>query len=396
MPGTRPGLGHELDPLEPETFTSAHDRLRELRGRCPVVHSETWGGFWAVLRHAEIVDVLTHPDVFVTSVQNVVPKVAFTGRRPPLHLDPPEHTPYRQVINQFFTPRQIKRFAPVVRRISAELMGPFVQAGGGDLCAEFTHRFPGHVFAEFFHLPEGLGMEIREVTAVYNRALQEARDELVKSTSLELYDIARRIIEMRRRDPRSDDLTTALLAKRWKGEPLPEDLVLGTIRQMIVVGMIAPSVFIGTMAVHLAEHPDLQARLRSDPSLIPAAIEEYLRLYTPYRGFARTAVRDVEIGGRHITKDEPIALVYASANRDEAVFPDPDEFVLDRPNIDQHIAFGKGPHRCAGESLARVMLAAALEELVGQTSSFELDGPVEMTRWPEWGTLAVPVRVDGA
>lgn len=393
MPGTRPGLGHELDPLEPETFTSAHATLRELRGRCPVVHSETWGGFWAVLRHAEVTDILRRPDTFVTSVQNVVPKVAFTGRRPPLHLDPPEHTPYRQVINQFFTAEQVRRFEPTVQRITAELLTPFVHAGGGDFCDEFTHRFPGHVFAEFFHLPVELGMEIREVTAVYNRALQEARDELVKSTSLELYDIARRIIEMRRAEPLDNDLTSALLAKRWQGEPLPEDLVLGTIRQMIVVGMIAPSVFIGTMVVHLANNPDLQSQLRADPTLVPAAVEEYLRLFTPYRGFARTAVHDVEIGERQIARDEPIALVYASANRDERVFPDPDEFVLNRPNIDQHIAFGLGPHRCAGESLARVMLRSALGTLLRQTSSITLDGDVEMTRWPEWGTLRVPLTV---
>ena len=398
MPGTRNGLGHDLDPLTPETFTSAHEELRELRGRCPVAHSESFDGFWALLRHADVVDVLTQPDTFVTSVQNVVPKVAFTGRRPPLHLDPPEHTPYRQVINRFFTPARTSRMEPAVRRIAGDLLAPFIGQGGGDLCDAFTHRYPGHVFAEFFNLPADLGMEIREVTAIYNRALQEARDELVKSTSLELYSIAQRIIAMRKEDPlpEDEDLTSALLAKRWQGQPLPDDLVLGTIRQMIVVGMIAPSVFIGTMAVHLAKHPDLQQQLRDEPELIPAAIEEYLRLYTPYRGFARTANRDVEIGGRHIEADEPIALVYASANRDEAVFAEPDRFILNRPNIDRHIAFGLGPHRCAGESLARLMLQVTLEELLSRTSSMELDGELEMTRWPEWGTLSVPMRVSAA
>ncbi len=399
MPGTRPGLGHELDPLAPESgLSSAHEELTDLRARCPVAHSETFGGFWAVLRHEDVVEVLTTPETYVTSVQNVVPKVAFTGRRPPLHLDPPEHTPYRQVINRFFTPELTARREPTVRRITGELLAPFVAEGGGDLCDAFTHRFPGYVFADFFNLPADLGLQIREVTARYNRALQEARDELVKSTSIELYDIARTIITMRQQDPlpTDEDLTSALLAKRWRGEPLPEDLVLGTIRQMIVVGMIAPSVFIGTMAVHLAQHPEVQDQLREHPERIPAAIEEYLRLFTPYRGFARTPNRDVEIGGRHIAKDEPIALVYASANRDEAVFDDPERFILDRPNIDQHIAFGLGPHRCAGESLARLMLQVSLEELLRRTSSLELDGEVEMTRWPEWGTLTVPLRVRAA
>lgn len=387
--------GHELDPTAAERFTSAHATLAELRRSCPVAHSDTWGGFWALLRHGDVVDVLKHPRTYITSRQNVVPKVAFTGRRPPLHLDPPEHTPYRQVINRVVRPDRIARLEPGIRSATARLLRPLVDAGGGDICAEFAQRFPGHVLADFLNVPTDLAVAIREVTAVYNRALQEGRDEQVKETSLRLYDIARRMIAARRSDPLppDEDLISGLLAKGWQGEPLPEELILGTVRQMIVVGMIAPSVLIGTMVVHLAEHPELQRRLRDDPGLVPAALEEYLRLYTPYRGFARTATADVALGGRTIPKDEPIALVYASANRDEEVFPDGDRFVLHRPNIGEHVAFGLGPHRCAGESLARLMLRVALEELLGTTSSIELDGGVVMTRWPEWGTLSVPVRL---
>jgi cytochrome P450 len=106
--------------------------------------------------------------------------------------------------------------------------------------------------------------------------------------------------------------------------------------------MVAPMVMIGNICVHLSRDAALQQQLRADPSLIPAAIEEFLRLYTPYRGFARTAVCDVEMGGRTIPANEAIALVYASANRDEEVFPQGDTFILDRPNIAQHLAFGRG------------------------------------------------------
>lgn len=388
----------DFDPTAPETLTSAHEVFADLRRRCPVAHSNRWNGFWALLRHHDVVEVLSDPRTYRTSVQNVVPKVAFTGRRPPLHLDPPEHTPYRQVINRFFTRAKTARLEPAVRRVTVELLQPYVDAGGGDLCREFTHRYPGHVFAEFFNLSAELSMAIKEVTAVYDRALQEARDDLVKQTSLQLYDIARQILAMRQAEPLDPeaDLTSALLAKRHHGAPLPADMVLGTVRQMIVVGMIAPSVFIGTMAAHLAQDPGLQQQLREDPSLAPAAVEEFLRLYTPYRGFARTATHDVVIGGRLIRKDEPIALVYASANRDEEVFPDGGTFVLNRPNIADHVAFGLGPHRCAGESLARLMLTTTLTELLARTSSIALDGEVTMTRWPEWGTLSVPLRVTPA
>ncbi len=391
-------LPSDFDPREPETFESAHEVMADLRQRCPVAHSQVFDGFWALTRHADVVEVLSDHRTYVTSVQNVVPKVAFTGRRPPLPLDPPEHTPYRQVINRFFTRDKVAAMEPWVRRVTVDLLQPFVDAGGGDICADFAHRYPGHLFADFFNVPEAMSVQIREITARYDMALQSADDEQVKTTSLELYEIARAIIDARKAEPMDveDDLTSALLAKRHHGEPLPEDLVLGTIRQMIVVGMIAPSIFIGSMAVHLCQHPDLQDQLRADLSLVPAAVEEYLRLLTPYRGFARTAVTDVEIGGQRIPADEPIALVYASANRDEAVFDDPHTFVLGRPNIDRHLAFGMGPHRCAGEGLARLMLTTVLHELLARTERIELDGDIRMTRWPEWGTLRVPLRVTGA
>jgi cytochrome P450 len=248
----------------------------------------------------------------------------------------------------------------------------------------------------FFHLPDETAMQIREITRGYDAALQNADDSLVKQASLDLYAIAREMIAERRERPMpvEDDPTSALLAATDDaGEPLPDDMVLGTLRQFIVVGMIAPIVFLGSVVVHLSEHPEIQDELRADPALIPAAVQEYLRLFTPYRGFARTARRDVEIGGRTIREQEPIALAYASANRDESVFPDGDQFVLHRPNIREHLAFGGGPHRCAGAPLAVELFRIVLEELLGRTRAISVDGPVRMSGWPEIGTLSVPVAL---
>ena len=132
--------------------------------------------------------------------------------------------------------------------------------------------------------------------------------------------------------------------------------------------------------------------LRDDPSLIPAALEELLRLYTPYRGFARTATRDIEIRGRTIRRYEPVALAFTSANRDEEAFDEPDTFRLDRPADRQHMAFGLGPHQCAGAPLARMMLRVILEELIARTDGIEIAGDIPMTTWPEYGPLSVPVR----
>jgi cytochrome P450 len=385
----------DFDPLAPESFESFHREFTGLRSECPVAHSDAWNGFWALTRYDDVLAAAADPELFTTIVQNVVPKLAFTGRRPPLHFDPPEHTPYRRALNPYFTPAKMEAIEPAVRRIVGDLLDPLVARGDGDICAGFTHRLPGYVLAEFFNLTPELGMAIREATREFVDAVQRFRADDVKRTSLALYDIARALIEMRRAEPLdpADDPVSGLLAARVDGEPFPDDLLLGTIRQFIVVGMVAPCVFIGSMVVHLAEHPGVQDELRADSSVIPAAVEEYLRLLTPYRGFARTPTRDVEVGGRLIRKDEAVALVYASANRDESIFPEPAEFVLNRPNIGRHLAFGAGPHRCAGAPLASLMLRLTLEELLARTSSIEVVGEVTMTGWPEWGTLSVPTRL---
>jgi cytochrome P450 len=202
------------------------------------------------------------------------------------------------------------------------------------------------------------------------------------------------LIEKRKKcleDPAIDPTSALLLAKDFDGNPLPDEMILGTIRQVLVVGIIAPSVTIGSFVIHLSRHQDLQQELREHPEKIPAALEELLRLYTPYRGFARTANKDVEIGGRVIRKDEPIALLYASANRDESVFEDAAEFRWDRARQD-HLAFGRGAHNCAGAPLARLELRVFLEELLRMTSRFEVAGDIRATRWPEYGALSVPVK----
>jgi cytochrome P450 len=385
----------DFDPLRPETFSSFHEEFADLRQRCPVAHSDAWNGYWALTLYDDVVAAASDPATFTTTVQNVVPKVAFTGRRPPLHLDPPEHTPYRRALNPFFTSAKIAAMEPAIRRVVVELLEPLVASGGGDICAEFTHRLPGYALAEFFNLTPEQGMEIREATREFVAAVQRFELEAAKRTSLVLYDIARTLIEDRKAHPRdpADDPVAGMLAARVDGEPLPDDMLLGTIRQFIVVGMVAPCVFIGSMAVHLARHPAIQQQLRDDPTLVPDAVEEYLRLFTPYRGFARTSTRDVEIRGRVIRKDEPVALVFASANRDESVFENPHEFVLRRQNIRKHVAFGVGPHRCVGAPLAVLMLRLTLEELLSRTTSIEEDGEPVMTSWPEWGTLSAPVRL---
>jgi cytochrome P450 len=384
----------DFDPLAPETFDSPYVVYEELRGHCPVAHSQAWNGFWAFMNYADVLDALEQSDTYITSVQNVVPKLAFTGRRPPLHLDPPQHTPYRRALNPLFRPQRMKALEPAIRQHARNLLQPLLEKGKADICEDFTSYLSIYVFAEWMNMPEELLDDLRSIGRAYNFAVQNFEDEMVRETSLKLYDIARHVIELRKANPLDplEDATSALLAATDDdGNPLPEDMILGTIRQVLVVGIIAPTVIIGSICVHLCRHPDLQQNLRDNPGLIPAALEEFLRLYTPYRGFARTANKPVTVGGIDIPAGEPIALNYASANRDDSVFEDASQFRLNRPNIHKHLAFGLGPHRCAGMPLARIELRIALEEILAGSKGFSLNGDIKVTRFPEIGALSVPL-----
>ena len=385
----------DFDVSANDSFDSVHRLHAELRNRCPVAHTDALGGFWAFTRYEDVVQVLSEPMTYITSVQNVVPKVAFTGRRPPLHLDPPEHTPYRAALNPLLTAERVAYLEPDIRTICQQLLTPLVERGNGDICEDYASHLSVRVFARWMHLPDDMVDVLKRAGQAFIMAVRSAQADAMKSTSLELYNMARDLIALRKNtplDPLLDPTTALLQARDANDQPFPDDMVIGTVRQVLVVGIVAPTVFIGSVCVHLARHPELQNQLRANPTLMPAALEEFLRLYTPYRGFARTPNRDVTVQGRKIPKGDPIALVYASANRDEAVFSNPEMFILDRDNIKDHIAFGRGAHYCAGAALARLELRIALETLLQMTSSIQLAGPVSSAPYPEVGTLSVPLH----
>lgn len=378
---------------ETEDFDSPHALFADLRGHCPVAWSPDLGGFWAITRHEDICRVLTDWQTFTTTVQNVVPPVATTQRRPPLHLDPPGNIPYRNAILRFLSPRRIETWRPLLRTMVAQYLDPWIERGGGDICAEFSFVLPIALLAEFFRLSPADAEAIRRIGAEFNMALQRQDLETLRERSDALYAIAAGLIADRQANPQDpdEDPVSNLLAVRVDGQPLPDDKILGALRQFLLVGIIAPTTFIGSMAVHLARHPAHHAQLSSDPLLVPVALEELLRLYTPYRGFARTARHDVEIGGRTVKAGEALAVVFTSGNRDAEVFPEPDRYRLDRPAPDL-LTFGRGPHMCPGAPLARILLEEVLRQIVAKTRRLDLAGPVEMTRWPEYGPLAVPLR----
>jgi cytochrome P450 len=387
--------GDDFEVVPGESLDAAQATYAELRRRCPVAHTSALGGFWALTRHADVARTAADHALFTTTVQNVVPKVASTGRRPPLHLDPPEQTPYRAALNRLLGAERVAALEPAVRATVRAAWAPLVERGQGDVCGEFGSRFPVEVFAHWMNLDAALTARLMAAGPAFIRSVQAFDNDAMKDTSYVLYDMARELIAARKAAPlpEDEDPVSTLLAVRVDGQPLPDEMIVGTVRQVLVVGIVAPMVVVGSIVLHLAREPRLHARLRAEPALAASAIEEFLRLYTPYRGFARTPRRDVTIAGCRIAAGEPVALTYASANRDEAVFAEPDRFILDRDNIAEHLAFGRGPHFCAGANLARLELRVALEEMVATTSAFEVAGEVLYCPYPEIGPYQLPVRL---
>jgi cytochrome P450 len=385
----------DFDADVPEDFDSPHEMFRDLRQRCPVAYSDAMGGFWAVTKYQDIVRVLTDWETFTTTIQNVVPRVATTQRRPPLHLDPPGNQPYRNAIIRLMTPARLKPWRPRIEKLVDEILEPLIEQGQGDICRDFSFILPIAILADFFRLPDANARRIRVVGSSFNLALQQRDDENVRKYSDELYGIARELIEDRKVSPQDADVDpiSSLLAVRSDGKALPDDMILGALRQFLMVGIVAPTTFIGSAVVHLARHPEHHALLRNDSTLIPDAVEEMLRLYTPYRGFARTTRCDVQLGDRLVREGDVVAAVFTSGNRDEAIFDNPDEFNLNRRKKDL-LTFGRGPHMCPGAPLARLLLEIAIEGIVKRTTRIEIVGDMTMTNWPEYGPLSVPIRIE--
>ena len=387
---------NEYDPTEPEDFDTSREAFARLREECPVAHSHAYDGFWALTRYADVVAALDDPENFITSVRNVIPSSSTTGRRPPLHLDPPDHTPYRKAIDRALSAQRIAVLRPLIQRHADTLLDKFLERGEGDLVEHYGSPLPALVFGDWMGLRPEQTQVLWSTARAYVKAWEAFDRDKVAQAAEALAHMSAQVIAERRaepRDPRVDPTSSLLAAKDIHGDPFPEALLAGCVRQVLVVGLVAPPIVLGSIAVHLSRDPALQDRLRAQPELMDAATEEFLRLYTPYRGFARTSRREINMHGRTIRPGEPIALVYASANRDPEIFDDPDSFRLNRPNVHQHIAFGRGPHRCAGMPLARLEMKIAVERLLVRTGHFEVTGPIVMSGMPEVGPISVPLRM---
>jgi cytochrome P450 len=362
---------------------AAHAHLRQT---CPVAWSDQFGGFWSLFKYDDVVAAARDSDTFLSSVQVNIPSLQ-SEPRIPLQSDPPEHTIYRKLLQTYFHHERLGALEPKIRAEAAELLQPLLDVGHGDVHAQLTYPLPSRVLCYFLRLPEQDHALIKSWTAEVSAGALERDQARLEAGSQGLRRYIEDLVTTRIASPDPEhDVTSGLLATG-----LPLERVAGCIRLLLSAGHETTTGGLGIILHHLARTPDLQARLRSNPSLIPVTIDEILRWESPVQRMGRTLARDVELRGRQLHQGDRVALMFGSANRDESAFANPEACVIGRaPN--RHVVFGYGRHKCIGEGLARLELRIALEEVLAGTRSFALDGPIRRDRWQSHGLNRLPLR----
>ncbi|KAI6820890.1 hypothetical protein KC340_g13446 [Hortaea werneckii] len=374
-----------------------HEEYRYLRKHCPIIHTSQYGGYWLLTRYEDVKQAAMDSDTFISSVKAVVPSDPRGLRRPPLNFDAPAHTPFRKALERTVKPARLRRLKDPLLKHAEAALAPLLSRGHGDISAEFAANFVARMEAEWLNLDPRIASELAVTAARWLNAWRMQDKDVVTVNSQKMYQIARDLLEDRKvnpRDPEDDPASSLLLERDAQGCPLKDEELVGCLRQSLVVGVVAPPILVGSICNHLATDKDLQIKLREDETLIPAALEEFIRLYSPYRGFARTTSRDVEIHGETVRPREPITLCYTAANHDPEVFDQPDEFILERPNITKHLGFGRGRHQCAGMPLARLTLDIMVRSILKHNKSFEVAGELEYSRMPEMGVISCPLAFE--
>jgi len=394
-----------------------HDTFTRLRHDDPVFWQDMpdGTGYWAVLRHADVVDVARHPLRFSAATGGVMledldPDQLAMMREMLLAMDPPRHANYRRSLSPHFTARVMAGLEPRIRTVCRSIMVRAAEesADGGEL--DFVHDvcapLPAQVIGELVGIPNEdrplLHHWAERITGFQDDEVSDASaewgddegtgedDALAGSIQMAMYFIE--LAAQRRAEPQ-EDLLTLTLASEFDGKPMDDMGVGSFFVQLVTAGNDTSRTMLSSGLLALLRHPDQLAELRADPALVPGAVEEILRWANPLHYFRRTATEDTDIAGHPIAAGDKLAMIYTSANRDELVFADSQRFDIHRsPN--PHLSFGVGEHFCLGVHLARLEARVFFEELLATFATIELTGSPRRQRSNLNNALkALPVRL---
>lgn len=376
----------DWDPRAPHVLADQIAAYDELRGTCPVAHSEYLG--WSVLRHDDVVAVLEDHETFsnVVSDRLTVPN----------GMDPPEHTEHRRINDKYFTPERMATFEPRCRQIVHGLLAQLPDDGDVDLMAAVARTYALRVQSAFLGWP----VELEEPLRAWVRKNHEAtlaRDRTaMASIALEFDGYIRDLLAQRRTlgDEAPRDITTELMHETVFDRPVTDEELVSLLRNWTVGELSTIAASVGIIAEHLARHPETQERLREAPEHVERATDEILRIHGPLVANRRAATRDTVLRGRQIRAGDRVTVLWPAANRDPDVFGDPDEFRLDRdPGL--NLVYGAGIHYCPGAPLARLELRLMTAELLAGFDIAPATSGAEPVRaiYPASGFAELPLHL---
>ena len=388
----------DWDNTDPQWVNDPYPIWEDLRERCPIAHTDRYGGGWFPVTH-EMVSAIASDTEHFTSRTVVISHTKYPpnyipapiGGAPPITSDPPFHAIARRLILPAFAPGPVNALEPQIRELCTLHLDEIADKDHFDAGAEYAQFISPGVISRMLGFPpedEDLFRDFVHVVLDLVDLEPEVRGPMFEPMT-KYFDEQ---IADHEANPR-DDLTSYLLNVEVGGQKLAPEHVRGTMVLTLVAGIDTTWSAIGSSIWHLARHPDDLARLVNEPDLMPRAVEEFLRYYAPVTMF-RTVKEDFEFFGCPMKKDDWVMLGFPAANRDPAAFDDADRFIIDRA-VNRHAAFGLGIHRCAGSNLARLELRVAIEEFIKRFPRFELADPAAVT-WAQGqvrGPRHLPLRI---
>jgi cytochrome P450 len=376
----------DFDHTDPHWTENPYPIWEELRAASPVVHTGRFLGCYMPTTYEAVREISYDTEHFSSRrviVRDVRPPI--TSRAPPITSDPPEHKPAKQLLLPPFTPDATKKLEPRVRAICNELIDGFIADGKCDAAARYSKHIPTRTIAHMLGIPEkDSDLFIKWIHEILELGIKDDSSLMRAVQEMTAYFAGH--VEARKQNPTDDLITTLMNAKTKDGQPLAPEHVLGSVRLLLIAGIDTTWSAIGASLWHLARTPSDRERLIAEPELMPGAIEEFLRAFSPVT-MAREVMKDTTISGCPVKAGNMVLLSFPAANRDPAAFPDPDKVVIDRKE-NRHAAFGLGIHRCVGSNLARMEMTVAIEEWLKRIPDFRLD-PAGKVKWSE-GTVRGP------
>ncbi len=384
--------------MEGEWAADPYPILDDLRQRCPIAHTNRFGGAWLPTRYEDVSAIAHDTEQFSSRsiiMGNFRPPadLAPMGGSPPITSDPPFHHGARKLLLRAFTKTAVSAREAALRAFCHSLIDAFDDRDVVDAAADYAQHIPMRVIADMLGFPEEDGPQLREFAQNTLEGINLPQQERVTKMSALFYYLLAQVHE-HLESPR-DDLTSFLIDTELDGRKLDAAHVVGTMTLLLVAGIDTTWSAIGAALWHLAGNPRDRERLVADPGLLPVAMEELLRAYAPVT-MARLVKGPMHWRGVDMKADDWILLSFPAANRDPAQFDRANEVIIDR-EVNRHAAFGLGIHRCVGSHLARMQLRVAMEVWLERIPSFSLTDPAAV-RWSVGqvrGPRALPVRIDG-